>query len=278
MTLSETIVAMAISAMLLGGVLSTMYLSVKLVNTAPPDTNPHTFGALAAQVARLEGAATGQQECLNPPTATTRTDCLKVVPRDEEPQDHDIDSDSTPEHQNCWVVNTDNARRLECWELLLPQGNLVAHIYAPDTDNLGDCITGTDTTDCLHIEHWASEADAILPRASGLKLFEWECLTTDEATAYPTPVVPPDSCARSFAVDPDGPGHLARVQAASCAAIDPGQRRLMTDDEVPFCKGEPGVPLDGRADADGNLCLSLPAPMPSECIEGYPMPTLRVFS
>ena len=47
---------MAISGMLFASVIGVMFLSVKLVRTAPPDTNPHTFGALATSLARLEGS------------------------------------------------------------------------------------------------------------------------------------------------------------------------------------------------------------------------------
>ena len=39
-TLVETLVVMVVVGMMLGGVLSTLYASVKLVQSAPTDTNP----------------------------------------------------------------------------------------------------------------------------------------------------------------------------------------------------------------------------------------------
>ena len=266
---------MTISAMLLGGVLSTMFLSVKLVNTAPPDTNPHTFGAVAAAVARLEGSATADLTCANPSGVNSRKDCVEVAsaPQTLTPHQGDL----------CWAVATaqqppspphDDGRRLECWKLL-PQGDLLAYRYAPDIraptppDPLPEgwpriCSEGL-ASDCLNIALWSDPIEETLPRASGLAALGWECLTGAEV-ADPALVVPPDSCTRSFA---DGP---ARVELISCAAIRPNQRQLMALDEVPFCDGTAGVVL-----SDGSY---RPSHDPNDwgTIEGYAMPTLRVFS
>jgi len=235
-TPSETIVAMTISAMLLAGMLSTVFFAWKLVATAPSDTNPHTFGAVAAAVARLEGSAAAKQRCLNPDGETSRTDCLTVVNDPVEPQTHDG-------HTDCWVMNTASDPRLECWERL-DHGDLVAHRYAPAS-------TITDPADVLYITDWADDAIETLPRASGLVSLSWEPATATEP-----------------------------VRLTTCAAIRPDQRQLMAEDEVPFCDGEVGLRPGGseRTDANGNPCSTLSAPLPSECVEGYPMPPLRVFS
>ena len=50
-----------------------------LARTVPPDTNPHTFGALATSVARLEGSLVAPLACENPPGENSRPGCLKVV-------------------------------------------------------------------------------------------------------------------------------------------------------------------------------------------------------
>lgn len=281
--LIELVVVMAISGLLLAGVLSTMYLSVKLVNTAPADTNPHTFGAVAATVARLEGSATADLTCTNPSSGVnSRKDCVKIT---SDPQTPTSTADAL-----CWVVNTDTGRRRECWELL-PQGDLVAHRYRPvaaataeqcytppttstATDparpaHFEDCLAFDDTdpvtVDDVQRPDWQTTPAESLPRAAGLKALEWACLTPAEV-ADPTLVVPPDSCTRSFA---DGP---ARVELASCAAIRPDQRQLMADDAVPFCDGTTGTMLPDGSDRPSH------DPNDWSTIEGYPMPTLRVFS
>lgn len=160
-TLSETVVAMTISAMMVGAVLSIMFASVKLLRIAPPETNPHTFGALASAVARLEKSVTADVTCANPTTATTRTDCLEVVNATQTPVPHPDDSDVL-----CWVVETDSGRRRECWEFL-PQGDLIVHRYAPDP-------AITNQADLLSINAWSPDVAETLPRASGLAALEWD--------------------------------------------------------------------------------------------------------
>ena len=222
-TLAETVVSMTISAMLLGGVLSTMFLSVKLVNTAPPDTNPHTFGAVAAAVARLEGSATADLTCTNPSGVNSRRDCVEVATAAQTPAK---DGDAL-----CWVVDIGADRRRECWELL-HQGDLVAHRYVPvaastpescytppttstATDpakpaHFRDCLalddTDTATADDDQKPDWQTTPEETLPRASGLAALEWNTTSTP-------------------------------VTLTTCAAIRPDQRRLMASDEVPFCEG-----------------------------------------
>ena len=267
-TLAETVVSMTISAMLLGGVLSTMFLSVKLVNTAPPDTNPHTFGAVAAAVARLEGSATADLTCTNPSGVNSRKDCVEVT---SAPQTPTRDGDAL-----CWVVDIGADRRRECWELL-PQGDLVAYRYAPDvtapvppappaetcSEGLAeDClsITGNDPT--ITYPGWLATSEESLPRASGLVALEWNTTSTP-------------------------------VTLTTCAAIRPDQRQLMAPDEVPFCEdlgvtrgdGSQGVLLGDGIRAvdlgDGNPPVACTDALVSQrwvCIEGYAMPTLRVLS
>ena len=224
MTLAETIVAMVIAGLLLGGVLSTVVFSAKLVASAPSDTNPHTFGALAAAVARLEGSAATEQTCANPAGANLRSGCLRVETAPPAAQDL-YDGHGVLVHETCWVVGTGAGRRLECWELLA-QGDLVARRYPP-------AGTVADPADALGITNWNHAAPDPAPVASGIVAFDWD-------TAG------------------------AAVELSSCAAIRPDQRRLMPDDEVPFCDGSTGVLL-----ADGS---------PRAGTEGHPMPALRVFS
>ena len=233
--LAEAVVGMTISSLLLAGVLSTMFLSVKLVNTAPSDTNPHTFGVVAAAVARLEGSATADLTCTNPSGVNSRRDCLEIESASQAPTTHQGDL--------CWVVATGEGRRRECWELL-PQGDLVAYLYEPEitstppdppaeTCSVDELASKELAKDCLTIPAWQTAIYETLPMASGLAALEWN----SDATP---------------------------VTLRTCAAIRPDQRRLMAPDEVPFCDGETGLYLN-----DGT---------PRPGIEGYPMPTLRVFS
>lgn len=178
-TLIETLVVMVVVGMMLGGVLSVMYASVKLVQSAPTDTNPHAFGALATAVARLESEIAPALSCENPVGMNSRKDCLRVKSEDQTP--------TVKDDNICWVVTTDNGRRLECWELL-EQGDLVAHRYAPDS-------TITDPSDVLDIKSWGT-IEATLPKVSGLERFEWH------------------------------PGSTP-VKVTSCAAIRPDQRATL---------------------------------------------------
>ena len=195
-TLMETLVVMVVVGMMLGGVLSTLYASVKLVQSAPTDTNPHAFGALATAVARLEGEITPALSCENPQDVNSRKDCLRVKSEDQTP--------TVKDGNVCWVVTTDDGRRLECWELL-DHGDLVAHQYAPKPPNDLTAETCDDglAEDCLGLM-WQDTIEATLPKASGLTQFGWD---TDS-----TP-----------------------VKVTSCAAIRPDQRATL--DEIPLCDG-----------------------------------------
>ena len=221
-TLGETLVVMVVAGMLLAGVLGMVYASAKLVQAAPSDTNPHVYGALATAVARLEDQATGQHTCTNPNGEKTRTNCLRTEGQAPTLVPH---PDSATEHTECWVVGVGSGRRLECWELL-PQGDLVAHRYEPDTAIV------TDPDDWLNITDWLSDTDDIVLKASGLAHVEWNS--------------------------------SPQVTLESCAAIRPDQRQPMNPDDVPFCDGEIGLYLPDGSERTGT--------------EGYPMPTLRVFS
>lgn len=155
-TLMETLVVMVVVGMMLGGVLSTLYASVKLVQSAPTDTNPHAFGALATAVARLEDEIAPALSCENPVGENSRKNCLQVQLEDQTP--------TVKDDNICWVVTTDKGRRLECWELL-EQGDLVAHRYPPDRGII-------DPADVLEIKSWGT-IEATLPKVSGLEQFEW---------------------------------------------------------------------------------------------------------
>ena len=206
-TPAETVVAMAISGMLFASVIGMMFLSVKLVRTAPPDTNPHTFGALATSLARLEGSLAAPQSCENPPGEHSRSGCLKVVVGPAAPQAH-------VGHGTCWVVATSDGRRLECWEHL-EQGDLVAYRYLPvitqpqPGTTPTTCIEGL-AKDCLYFPMWQSTIDKSGLVAHGLAQVIWN------TTNVPWTLT-------------------------GCAAIRPDQRRSMDADDVPFCDGAVGV-------------------------------------
>ena len=209
MTLGETVVAMTISSMMLASVLSVLFASVKLVNTAPPDTNPHTFGALASSLAQLEGSLAAPLLCENPAGVNSRSDCIKVVAGPVAPQRHDG-------HPVCWVVVSGADRRLECWELL-EQGDLVAHRYAPAIPPAPpDPLSCAEVKDCLTIPGWETIIEETLPKAYGLAALEWDTSSSP-------------------------------VTLTGCAAIRPDQLTLTEPDEVEFCDGEQGLYLpDGR--------------------------------
>ena len=225
---------MAISGMLFASVIGVMFLSVKLVRTAPPDTNPHTFGALATSLARLEGSLVAPLVCENPPGEPSRRGCLKVVAGPVVSLPHP----NHPDPDICWVVATDDGRRLECWEHLPEQGDVVAYRYLPDITpppsgtTPTTCIEGL-AKDCLRIPVWQTTIGESRPVAHGLAQVVWD--TTS-----------------------------APWKLKGCAAIRPDQRRTIDADDVPFCDGAVGTFL-----ADGTR-RSGP--------EGYPMPTLRVRS
>lgn len=223
-TLGETLVVMVVAGLLLGGVLTMVYASAKLVQAAPSDTNPHVYGALATAVSRLEDQATGQHTCINPQGEKTRSNCLQAESLDPSRMPH---PDTSTGQRDCWVVGVGPGRRLECWELL-PQGDLVAHSYAPDLA----AIAPNKPDDWLNITDWRSNIDDTVLKASGLAHVEWNS--------------------------------SPQVTLESCAAIRPDQRQPMNPDDVPFCGGEIGLYQPDGSERTGT--------------EGYPMPTLRVFS
>ena len=216
-------VAMTISSMMLASVLSVLFASVKLVNTAPPDTNPHTFGALASSLARLEGSLAAPLLCENPAGVNSRSDCIKVVAGPVVPQPHDG-------HLVCWVVLSGADRRLECWEHLEEQGDLVVHRYLPD-------ITPTSPTpqscpeglakDCLTIPGWETSIEETLPRAYGLAALDWDTSSSP-------------------------------VTLTGCAAIRPDQLTLTEPDEVEFCDGSKGLFLPNGTERPGIKGFPMP--------------------
>ena len=153
--LTEVVVVMAVSGLLLAGVLGMVFTAAKLLQAAPTDVNPHTFGALAVAVARLEGAVAPSRSCDNPPTALTRGDCLRVRFAPQTPISHNGDAP-------CWVVTTETGPRLECWRYL-SQGELVALQYSPDLTG----ITST-VTELLRIDAWSADPARDVPLAAGL--------------------------------------------------------------------------------------------------------------
>ena len=208
-TIPELIVVMAIFGMLMAGVLSTLYASVKLVQSAPTDTNPHAFGALATAVARLEGSLASALSCTNPKEdadgnpMNSRKECLEVK---SDPQTA-IPHPDHPTQDVCWVVTIDDSilttdnRLLECWDYLShgdSQGDLVAHRYSP----------AAASSDVLNIDWTGSVLERTVLIAAGLaKKPAW------------TPAT---------ATDP--------VKLASCAAIRPDQRATL--DLIPLCNGD----------------------------------------
>lgn len=201
-TLPELLVVLVISGMLLSGMIGMVYATVRLLNAAPTDTNPHTYGAVATAVARLETRATGQQSCNNPTGEPTRTDCLDVRTNPAMPLP------ATQPGGVCWVVTIDDPddpdadrRRLECWELQPATGELVAHRYTHnETDNDAKLLPPEQVRDLLTIDDWGTVPAETLPLASGLAAAAWT-----------------------------GP------QLAPCAAIRPDQRPTL--DTIPLCDG-----------------------------------------
>lgn len=206
-TLPELLVVLVISGMLLSGMIGMVYATVRLLNAAPTDTNPHTYGGVATAVARLETRATGQQSCNNPTGEPTRTDCLDVTNNPAMPLP--ATEPQTPPGGVCWVVTIENpggdGRRLECWELQPATGELVAHRYlhaelAPTDDDPDALLSGAALQDRLEITVWQTTPAETLPLASGLAAAAWT-----------------------------GP------QLAPCAAVRPAQRPTL--DTIPLCDG-----------------------------------------
>lgn len=259
--LGELLVVLVISGMLLAGTIGMVHTTVRLLNAAPTDTNPHSYGALASAVAALETRATGQQSCTNPAAATTRTDCLDVTNNDARP----VPPGARP--GVCWVIVIEDpagadGRRLECWELQTETGELVAHRYTHnETDNDAKLLPPEQVRDLLSIGTWQSTAAETLPLVSGLASVEWRCLTAAEVVARAAFLADPDNSPPLVLVDGSckRTGSPASVELVACAAIRPDQRPTL--DDIPLCDGNTVPRLDQ------------PEPRPGE---GYAMPALAV--
>lgn len=257
--LTDALVSMLIGSILLSGMLGVMWLSVKLVHTAPPDHNPTVYGTLISGTARLEDSLVPPLGCDNPSSATTRSDCLTVESDPISPVPDPVPSTdrlAIGDEASCWVVNNDRAdttdnkdkRRLECWQLL-NSGYLYAWVHDPDLDPRTDVLD--DTSDLLTVPRnvWKLESNPELSRsvASGLVAVKWEHKPAEDA-----------------------------VEFLSCASIKPEQRNLMEPGFVPFCDGTTGVVLsDGsyRGLDDPNVRVD---PDNWGTIEGYQLPIIRL--
>ena len=239
MALSELIVAMVVSAFLFGMVLTTMTTSLRLVRSAPPDTNPNVFGALAAAAARLEARIVPDLECANPINETTRGACTDITSQPATARSHDG-------HTGCWVVATDAGRRLECWELLQrgdDQGDVVAHRYAPTAD---------DPAALLNIRGpgaWEPEPDQTRPVAGGVAHL-----------ARSAPLWAREACA---AIRAEQRQLLTDESVPFCD----GTRGVLDATGAARTVDVAGVPT---------ACTELAAAAEAACTEGHPMPPVRI--
>ena len=281
--LVAVLVDLTITALLFATVIGFLFFAVRLVQSASPDTNPLVWSTLTSSVAQLEGSLIPPLVCSNPPTATTRSDCLTVEAdplraiRDPAAAVRGADEQSV----TCWPVTNDEARkpdgtplpdqrRLECWQLL-DSGYL--RIWVHDHDEVDENeIPLTDTTDLLAITNWQPSPDPALSRTAthGLAAIEWQCLTSAELTARPNAPVS-DSCSRSRADMPQ----VAAVELVACAAVRPDDRNVMKPGLVPFCDGTTGVVLsDGSYRGRDNP--NHPDSNDWGTIEGYLLPALSL--
>ena len=236
MALPELIVAMVVSAFLFGMVLTTMTASLKLIKAAPSDTNPHTFGALAAAAGRLEARIVPDLSCANPAGEATRGGCVDITSEPASARGH-------AGHVGCWVVAVDAGRRLACWELLAA-GDVVTHLYPPDAS-----ITNPGTL--LDITVWAAEPAATLPVAGGVAHLRfnspesaWEAcaaIRADQRQLLPDTNVP--FC--------EGPRGVLDPASGVARSVDTG-------------------------DGNPTACTDPAAAGEAACTEGYPMPAVRV--
>lgn len=250
--LTDALVSMLIGSILLSGMLGVMWLSVKLVHTAPPDHNPTVYGTLISGTARLEDSLVAPLECTNPSSATTRSDCLTVVAGSIQPlpeTDEPTELSAFTNDAACWVVandsvDTSDKRVLECWQLL-DTGYLTAWVYrSPDVDDPNTAGIIEDNSDLLKIGVWQPSSDPELSRsvASGLKAVKWEHKPTEDV-----------------------------VEFHACASIKPDQRNLMETGFIPYCDGTIGETLLGGANR------TEPDPfLPGTTIEGYRLPIIRL--
>ena len=277
-TLAEMVVVMVVVGFMGGAVLAAMAASLKLLHSAPSDTNPHIFGASAAAVARFEASLVPDLACTNPAGVNSRRGCVEIEVRSaaSRPVTHDG-------HTGCRVVATGDGRRLECWELLA-HGDLVAHRYPPDIEPVAGAEAGTCTAsvpvpgDCLSIPAWADTPDDTLPVVSGLAAVAWLPAEPARAAVAARPATATEPATAPVAARPAVP---ARFEA--CAAIRPDQRQLIADAEVPFCDGTFGVTDSSgaaRTASTGTVCTDPAVSQRPECAEGHPMghpmPALRL--
>ena len=212
--------------MLMSVVLAALYASARLVATANTDSDPTVFGTLSASVARLEGSLVAQQRCTNPPREALRSRCVQVetlgVPR-QDPGTPGVSGDdfsgvphpdgrAASSREACWVVADPAAvgdpRRLECWEVT-EAGVVTASVHTHAVVDDGGVLLA-DTGDLLAIrrDQWQPDPVDSRPVGFGVRLLRWE--VTDAAVVV-------------------------------CAAVRPGQRVQMRDENVPFCDGTTGV-------------------------------------
>ena len=271
--------AMIMTGLLLSSVVGVMWLSVRLVRTAPPAHNPTVYGTLVASGSRLGDSLSQPLVCSNPLGEPTRTGCLDVGVRQLKPiADPALRDPATAADRQaigddamCWAVTTDRVqtsekRRLECWQRL-HSGYLQAWVHPPKT-SLGD------TTDYLFFkdDQWEPSPDSEWSRnvASGLTAVEWLCLDPDELEDWQEHQTAPStgiSCSR-WVAPPYKSETIKVVELLTCASIKPEQRNLMKEGFVPFCDGTIGVDHTRPDPATGDWAG----------IEGYLLPPVRVYT
>lgn len=275
--------AMIMTGLLLSSVVGVMWLSVRLVRTAPPAHNPTVYGTLVASGGRLGDSLSQPLFCDNPHDALTRSDCLDVKAR----QLHPIADPAQATRQDvgdyamCWAVTIElevtpgvplEKRRLECWQYL-HSGYLQSWVHPPK-------ISLGDTTDYLFFEdnQWEASPDPELSGSvvSGLTAVKWQC--------RPAISAPPVDCSPGVGV--------SNVELLVCASIRPEQRNAMKDGFVPFCDGTIGVQLPSGADRplgdDDEVCdrdewlmlSGTPGVYEDAAVdcEGYLLPPINVYT
>ena len=228
--LLELVVVMIVSGMLLSTVLTALLASSRLLAAAGPDSDPSVYGSVSAAVARLEASMASRQSCGNPPGARTREECLAVQTSGAITVIVDPVTGAAPGIAHpagtpdtaCWrvadpAVATVEKRRLECWELTAADVLAVtvhahAETYPPGHPDAGTPVSGPDAADLLSIGVWDPSPESSRVVAVGVAALRWE------------PEI-----------------GMVRV----CAAVRDLQRRLMNDEQVPFCDGSVGVDLPG---------------------------------